>query len=84
MKYRKEEAKTNFIKMIKSSWSYDKLTEEEKNRLLDLINSKRTEYCLKGTYFQRWQILQAIYYSFLMALDYKPIGWREKEKTTKF
>lgn len=84
MKYKKEEAKTKFIEMVKTSWSYDKLTEEEKNRLLDLLNSKRTEYCLKGTYLQRWQILQSIYYSFLIALDYKPINWREKEETTKF
>lgn len=76
----KEKVRDNFINMIKQSWTYAKLTEEEKNRILKVLYSTQAERCLKGTYKQRWEILQAIYHSFLMALDYTPIGWREEQE----
>ena len=74
---KKEIARDCFVEMIMKSWTFDKMTENERQRIIDFIYSKRTESCLKGTYKQRWEILQAIYNSFLMGLDYKPIGWRE-------
>lgn len=74
---KKEIARDCFVEMIMKSWTFDKMTENERQRIIDLIYSKITEDCLKGTYKQRWAILQAIYNSFLMGLDYKPIGWRE-------
>jgi hypothetical protein len=73
----KEKVRDYFTDMIKQSWTYAKMTESERKRIVDMIYSKRTEDCLKGNYKQRWEILQAIYNSFLMGLDYQPIGWRE-------
>ena len=73
----KENALNNFYEMIKQSWTYAKLTEHEKAQFKIVLYSRQVEKCLKGTYKQRWEILQAIYSSFLMALDYTPIGWRE-------
>ena len=73
----KEKVRDYFTDMIKQSWTYAKMTESERKRIVDMIYSKRTEDCLKGSYKQRWEILQAIYNSFLMGLDYQPIGWRE-------
>ena len=67
----------NFIEMIVESWTYDRLTEEERKKLGRVLYSIQTKRSLKGTYEHRWEILQAIYSSFIMALDYKPIGWRE-------
>ena len=74
---KKEIARDLFVEMIMKSWTFEKMTENERQRIVDFFYSKRTEDCLKGTYKQRWEILQAIYNSFLMGLDYKPIGWRE-------
>lgn len=75
----KENVKENFMEMIKESWTYAKLTETEKKHIQETIYSAITESALKGTYKQRYEILQAIYSSFLSALDYQPIGWRENE-----
>lgn len=49
----------------------------EKERLRDLIYSDRVIEIQKGTYKQRWCVLQAIYYAYLLGLGYEPIGWRE-------
>ena len=73
----KEKALDNFIDMIEKSWTFDKMAKEEKERLNTLLYSDRTISSLKGTYQQRWVMLQALYYAFLMGLDYRPIGWRE-------
>lgn len=73
----KEKALDNFIDMIEQSWTYDRLTKEEKDRLKDIFNSARVNNSLIGTYKQRWNTLHAVYYAFLMALDYNPLDWRE-------
>ena len=72
----KEQALENFVEMIKNSWTYARLTDSETKRLLEMLNDIRIKQALKGTYNHRWEILQAIYCSYLSALDYKPIGWR--------
>ena len=81
----KENALENFVKMTEQSWTYEKMTQEEKSRLVEVFYGGTVENSLKGTYKQRWKILQAVYYGFLMGLDYKPIGWRENtEDIPKF
>ncbi|MGN1326910.1 MAG: hypothetical protein ACI4VQ_02335 [Clostridia bacterium] len=80
----KEKVKEKFWEMIKNSWTYSKLTKNEKTKFETILFSEQTENCMKGTYTQKWRILQAIYHSFLIALDYKPIGWREEEESPLF
>lgn len=72
-----------FRTMISHSWTFERLTEKEKERIMIVLSEKdfRTMRALKGTKQQRWNILNAIYSSFLIVLDYKPIGWREKEES---
>lgn len=77
----KENALDIFYKNIKQSWTYEKLTIEERNRFEKVIFSVQIQNCLKGTYGQRYEILNSIYHSFLMALDYTPIGWREESES---
>ena len=72
----KEQALENFVEMIKNSWTYARLTDSETKRLLEMFGDLRTKQALKGTYYHRWEVLQAIYSSYLLALDYKPMGWR--------
>lgn len=74
----KENARTDYINIITKSWTWDRMTTDERNRCNETLHMAR----LHGRYEQRYETLQDVYYSFLMALDYKPIGWRETNKET--
>ncbi len=63
-----------FQNVIKKSWTWQKLTEEEQKRFIDMNVFDR----IKGNDKTRVEWLNTIYQSFLSALDYKPIGWREE------
>lgn len=73
----KENALNNFINMIKNSWTYAKLTKEEKEKFFETMQHIETRNILKGTYKQRWEILNTIYYGFLVGVGYSPINWRD-------
>lgn len=70
----------NFNEMIKKSWTYARLTQQEKDNWEKTLREIRTDKALKGTYKQRWEILNAIYGAYINALGYEPIGWRETEQ----
>lgn len=72
----KENALVDFKELIYQSWTYEKLTREEKNQLFKVFEDIRTTQALKGTYYQRWAILQAIYKSFLLGVGYDSFDWR--------
>ncbi len=65
-----------FHNVIKKSWTWDRLTEEEKQRFTDMNVFDR----IKGNDQTRVEWMQTIYQSYLTALGYKPIGWRETEE----
>ena len=62
-----------FQNVIKKSWTWQKLTQEEQQRFIDMDVFDK----IKGTDKQRVEWLNTIYTAFLSALGYKPIGWRE-------
>lgn len=69
--------------VIKKSWTWNRLTEEEQKRFIDMNVFDK----IKGNDKTRVEWLHTIYHSFLSALGYKPIGWRETEEeneNTKF
>ena len=72
----KEDAVNNYIKMIKESWTYARLTDDEKKALLDTIEWGERQGLIKGNFNQRWNTLQLMYHAFVNALGYKPSGWR--------
>ena len=82
MSEEKEKTLIQFRDMIKNSWTYDRMTQEEKDNIMDVLsyNNIQTIEALKGTKKQCWAILQAIYSSFLAALNYNSMGWRETEE----
>ena len=63
-----------FQNVIKKSWTWQKLTEEEQKRFIDMNVFDR----IKGNDKTRVEWLNTIYQSFLSALGYKPVGWREE------
>ena len=69
----------DFREMIKNSWTYEKLTDIEKENWEMLLIDTRTLSCLKGNYNTRWNILQAIYHAYLIGLGYTDFKWREVE-----
>lgn len=72
----KENALADFQELILQSWTYEKLTREERNQLFKVFEDIRTTQALKGTYYQRWGILQAIYKAFLLGVGYDSFDWR--------
>lgn len=71
----KENALKDWIAMVKKSWTWAKLTEEEKQEYLELLNNRDFK---KASYNTRYAIFQCCYDAFLIGLGYKPIGWREE------
>lgn len=77
MEHIKENVLMDFKKMITQSWTYNRLTTEERDRLFKCFESIQTREALKGTYKQRWEILQAIYSAFLLGVGYDSFNWRD-------
>lgn len=65
-----------FQKVIKRSWTWEKLTEEEQQRFVDMDVFDK----IKGNDKTRIEWLNTIYRAFLGALGYTAIGWRETEE----
>lgn len=73
----KEQVFNNFVEMIKNSWTYNRMTETEKERCIHVLLDNRTQNDIKGTYIQRWKALNTVYNAFLMGLGYDGFLWRE-------
>ena len=71
----KNDAYMDFLAMIRKSWTFAKLTDKEQQKFIEVMFDYSD--CVSGTYKQRYKAYQAMYESFLTALDYKAIGWRE-------
>ena len=82
----KENAYTDWFEMTFNSWTWERLTDDEKTTFTNQMDF----WCnhrglLVGTYKQRWEILNEMYYMYLLGVGYKPIGWRENaEENPKF
>lgn len=84
MEQRKKELATrDFMATIEKSWTWDRLTKEERERFKRAVSAWEDKV-IKGTWEQRWNILYAMHSAFLIALDYQPIGWREPEDNPQF
>jgi len=79
-----ESAKESYIEMIKRSWTWNRLTQEERTKFLELLDHPCSSVVIKGTYNQRWEACEALYHTFLAGLGYDadPLEWREAEPTT--
>ncbi len=72
-------AKQNYIEMIKESWTWAKLTQEERQTFLDLLEHPQGKRVIKGSYQERYEACDCLYYAFLCGLGYSknPCKWRE-------
>jgi len=73
----KENAFIEFVDMIAKSWTYNRLTADERNHVIDSLYDAK----LSGTYNQRFEQLHNIYQACLYMLNYKEQNrnnnWRE-------
>lgn len=75
MDYTKENAVNNYFeKVIKRSWTWERLTDSEKAAFLKCHFNR-----IKGNAKQRIETLCLMYEAFLLALGYSPIKWREAD-----
>ena len=70
----------DFINMIEESWTYNKMTIDEKKRLNNVFNDIRTSKLLKYDDKHKWEILQAVYASYLQGIGYDNFNWRCDDK----
>lgn len=66
----KEKVIENFNNMIIKSWTYEKLTEAQKKQWKNALDTTPIKKAIKGTYKQRWDILNGIYTAFLYGCGY--------------
>lgn len=76
MKKQSNAVEDYFQNTIKKSWTWNKLTKEEQQRFINMNVFDK----IKGNDKTRIEWLHTIYHSFICALDYKPIGWRETDE----
>ena len=77
MNKNKENAQTDWIDMIVKSWTWAKLTNDERNKFWDELSKETTKKIISGTYRQRWEILNALYSMFLEGCGYNGGNWRD-------
>ena len=84
MKKNKENAMKDWFENIENSWTWNKLTKEEQIKFIKHINNISAKLTIKGSYNDRYLILQDLYHTFLIGLNYNPINWREEEEQPLF
>lgn len=75
----KEQAFPDFLAMIRQSWTWAKMTEQEQSWIeeeLEQVSDPRFDGHIRGTYRDRWRELQNIYSAFLAGLGYRGPHWR--------
>ena len=70
-------AQADWTDRIIKSWTWAKLTDEEKNKFGDELNKASMQKIISGTYKQRWGILSALYSMFLDGCGYSGCNWRD-------
>ena len=76
----KENAFIKAICMYARSWTFARMTQEEKENCIKSFLWAEEQGMITGTFDHRWKIMQAIYNAYLTALGYydNAIDWRGK------
>ena len=77
MNKNKENAQADWTDRIVKSWTWAKLTNDERNKFADELNKEPTKKTISGTYRQRCEILNALYSMFLEGCGYNGVNWRD-------
>jgi len=80
MSRNKEDARANYLGFVARSWTWARLTSDERARFARATENAEECGGIFGTYEQRWKILNWMYDAFLEGCGYEYSGWREPEK----
>ena len=78
----KDNALRDYLNMCRRSWTWERMSEKERKNFLSIFQhgpDGPAAVALRGSYLQRWNILQAIYSAFLSGLGYTGGDWRETD-----
>lgn len=73
-----------YLKIIYKSWTWDKLTEEERNRFIDQIDFIIRSGHIKGNFARRCMIMGDLYSMFLYGIGYTNENWRINDSEPLF
>ena len=68
----------DFERIISQSWTWERMTKQEKHDCISMLEDPCSIKAYKGTYDQRISILNALYNAYLVGLGYKDGFWREQ------
>lgn len=64
----KELAIYEYKTMVVEAWTYQKMTQDEQKRLMDVFDWADEAGIIVGSYNARWHILQGLFHSFIQGL----------------
>ena len=70
----KEQAQADYIAMIRNSWTFQRMTQEEQDKAIKALHCHDM---LQGSYKQRWYTMEAVYWAYLLGIGYDGAQWRE-------
>lgn len=73
----KENALLHHIAMDCRSWTFERMTQKEKETYINSLFWAADHGLIFGTFSHRWKIMQAIYSAYLDGLGYDGPNWRE-------
>lgn len=73
----KDNAAARYIVSVCQSWTFARMTPEEKERCIEAFLFAIEQGLVIGNAMQRWRQFDAIYNAYLAALGYDGMGWRE-------
>lgn len=83
--FTKEDAYIETLCNIVRSWTFNRMTEEEKENCVAAFEWASEQGFIKGNAVQRWEIMESIYTAFLYGIGYptQNKGWYDWRKNRK-
>lgn len=73
----KENAWSDFRQMMMKSWTWNRLTDDERIRACDALHFADDNGMITGNYKQRYSIMNAVWFAFLLGVGYdNSMNWR--------
>lgn len=73
----KDNAFLHGLSMFCRSWTFGRMTDDERERCINSFLFANDQGMIKGTFTDRVQIMNAIYHAFLQGIGYNNFNWRE-------
>lgn len=78
-KKNRECALFDYMQIIQRSWTWARLTDEERKTFRETLFKWWDRGKIQGNYDARWNVMSLAYDFFLDALGYDPCNWREPD-----